>query len=380
MRILFYGYEYPPLGGGAGNAIKNLFKKFAKEKDLYIDFVTSSLDNRYKVKKKFKNITFYELPTGVKSGNDFHSQKPINMMLYTFRSYLLTWKLVLNNNYDMSHFFGFPGGLVSLFFRWKMPYLISLRGVDVPGYNKKFNKYYILYKPLSWLIWKFASFVVTNSKELTKLAKETNRSINYKIIPNGVDENLWKPLDEKDKYKMFSITAGGTRMIKRKGLEYLIRGFAKFYSEVKTGQLVLMSDGEELDNLKRLVNQLDIEEAVIFNGVTEEDKIQRLLPRFHLFCLPSLYEGMSNAVLEALSCGLPVILTNTGGVKNIIKKNGFVVDMKDSEGIYDKIKKLYKDKELRRSMGRRSREIAEKKNWQKAADKYLDLYRKITSL
>lgn len=374
MRILFYSYEYPPLGGGTGNATKNLFKQFTKDENLEIDFITSSLDGKYKREKRFKNITFYMIPTGVRSAQDYHSQKPINMILFTWRAYWLTWKLILKNKYNLSHFFGFPGGLVSLLFRWKMPYVISLRGVDVPGYNKKFKKYYIFYKPLSWLIWKFASFVVTNSRKLTELAIKTSKSIRYKIIPNGVDVNLWKPAKESQKFKKFSITAGGTRMIKRKGLKYLIQGFAKFNKEFKTGQLLLMSDGEEIVNLKNLVKKLKLEKAVIFNKVTDNSKIQQLLPKFHVFCLPSLNEGMCNAALEALACGLPLILTETGGTKELINGNGHIVRMKSANDVYDKIKMLYQDKSQRIEMGRRSREMAGEMSWEKAAGEYIKLY------
>jgi len=90
MRVLFYGYEYPPLGGGVATGIKNLFYYFSKENDLQIDFITSSLKDKYEVVKKYDNITFYKIPIGRKSQESYHKQIPMNMVLYTLRSCFLT--------------------------------------------------------------------------------------------------------------------------------------------------------------------------------------------------------------------------------------------------------------------------------------------------
>ena len=128
MRILFYAYEYPPIGTGVANAVLNLFREFSKQKDLHIDFVTSSLDNKWEVEEVFPNITFYRIPVGKKFSKEKQDkQSPKGMVLYSLNAWLLTWKLVFKHKYNLAHFFGYPGGLVTLLFKWKLPYVVSLR-------------------------------------------------------------------------------------------------------------------------------------------------------------------------------------------------------------------------------------------------------------
>ncbi len=378
MRILFYGYEYPPLGGGAGRAIKNLFEYFSKEKDITIDFITTSLNNKWEVEKKYKNITFYKIPVGSKKNkNNYHKQSPKDMVLYSINAFLLTWKLILKNKYNFSHFFGFPGGLVSFLFRWRMPYIISLRGVDVPGYNDRFKKYYIFYKPLSKIIWHYAKYVTANSKGLSDLAHKTYPNLDIKIIPNGIDTKKWRAVPEDNKYKIFSITAGGTLINKKKGHEYLVNAFALLHKKYKDTRLVLMGDGKCKKEIESLVDKLGISDVVEFTGFMQNEEIAEILPKFHVFCLPSLSESMSNASLEALACGLPLIITKHGASDLILKENGYIVPFRDYNQIYEKMRILYKNKELRGKLGLKSRRIAEGLGWRTIMKKYLELYRDI---
>ena len=88
---------------------------------------------------------------------------------------------------------------------------------------------------------------------------------------------------------------------------------------------------------------------------------------------------MSNAMLEALSSGLPLLSTNTGGADELLKdgSNGFIIKMKDASDIAEKIEKIVTNKNLQDSMGKASRELAETMSWGKVAEQYLDLYKQI---
>lgn len=382
MNVLFFGYEYPPLGGGVGNAIKHLFEEYSKFDDLQIDFVTTSIDNNYKVEKKYKNITFYHIPIGERTPEDYHKQKPKDMVLYIIKSYFLTWRLIFRKKYDLIHFFGYPGGVVPLLFRWKIPYIISLRGVDVPGYNDRFKKIYFIYKPLSKIIWRFAYKVVANSQGLADLAKETAPKQKFKVIPNGVDTKSFYPVSDNEKYHKFSITAGGTLFGAKKGLKYLISGFAKFNKKHPDTRLVLIGSGDLEEELKKQVKKLNIQNSVEFIGRKSHKWIQKNLPKFHVFCLPSINEGMSNAALEALSSGLPLILTDTGGTKEILTEgeNGYTVPKKNTDEISIKIENLYLQPNLRKTFGDASRKKAENMNWNKVAIEYMIIYQKVSKL
>src|SRR3989344_4881417 len=133
-RVLVLNYEFPPLGGGAGNATYYLLKEFAKYPDLEIDLVTSSVDT-FRVEKFAGNITIHFLNIG-KRGN-LHYQTNQKLLMYSWKSYWYSKKLMEEKEYDLCHaFFGIPCGYVAMMLR--LPYIVSLRGSDVPFYNKRF--------------------------------------------------------------------------------------------------------------------------------------------------------------------------------------------------------------------------------------------------
>lgn len=378
MRILLYGYEYPPLGGGTGTALKHLLLELSRFRNLKIDFVTSSLNNEWEEEQLYPNITFYRVPIGIREKERYYSQKPLHMVRYSWNALLLTWKLIFKHKYDITHFFGFPGGLVSLLFRWRYKYIISLRGVDVPGYNARFKMFYIVYKPLAWLIWKFASRVIANSQGLRDLAKKTTPRKKIDVISNGIDTKKFKPVSETRKSNIFTVTAGGTLFGKNKGLRYLIEGFARLNKKHSKTKLVLIGTGDLEEELIKLVDSFEIKDSVDFVGMKSNEWIAKNLPKYHAFVLPSLNEGMSNAALEALSSGLPLILTDTGGTKEILKGNGYIIKKKNSDQIYERLRELYKNKQLRNKMGKESRQIAEKMSWGNVATEYLEVYNSLT--
>ena len=350
-------YEYPPLGGGAGNANHYLLKELSKVKGLEIDLVTSSADNKFEIEKFSSDITIYKLDVSKK---DVHFWRQKEIVSWLFKAYSLSRKLVRDNKYDYCHcWFGFPCGLVGMLLG--IPYLVALRGSDVPGYNKRFGLQYVFLKPLIKKIWSKADKVVANSDDLKDLASLTS-DVKIDVIPNGVDVSEFKAGGGAFKGKLVSTG----RLIPRKGYDYLIKALSK----VDGFELTLIGEGNQTDELKALVLELGVK--VNFIGYVEHSRIAEEYRKADVFVMPSLNEGLSNSLLEAMSCGLPVIVTDTGGVKDLIDGNGFIVEKESSLSIVDALKKL--NAENVREMGARSRKIAEKMSWGSVADKYLRLY------
>lgn len=381
LKIILVSYEFPPLGGGVATAVKSLVDSFP-DHNIRIDIVTSSATNKWKTSFYSDTAIIHHVPIGNKS-KSYQNQTPLNMILFTIFSTVQIFKLLRKNDYDLIHFFGYPGAWPGLLFRNKTPYIISLRGVDVPGYNQKFGLWYRLYKPLTMLSWKYASHIVSNSKWLEHLAHQNLTNIDsskWSIIPNGVDTDKFKPVPDKEKLDHFSVTAGGTLLNPKKDHKHLITGFAKLRKRHNDARLLLFGEGELLKELIDLVDQLGIKDAVEFRGRVDTDTLATQLPKCHVFCLPSLAEGMSNAALEALASGLPLIMTPVGAANEMIieGENGYIVPVKDSNSIYQALKKIYNDADLRKKMGDKSREIAQGFNPSSTAKAYAKLYSKVT--
>lgn len=384
MKVLFFNYEYPPLGGGAANATLCILREYSKISDLKVDLVTTSLSDKYEVEKIGENIIIHRLPIG-KNQNNLHFQSQKDLLVYSWKAILFANKLTKESKYDLTHsFFSVPCGAVSLWLKItkKIPYIISLRGSDVPGYSDRFKFIYVILRPLIRLIWKKSSAVVSNSQGLKELALETNQNQKINIIFNGIDINNFYPEKSIQKSDKFIITLGGTRITARKGINYLIEALGKLIPKYPNIFLRLVGEGNEKENLINLTKELKLDNFVEFVGLIPREKIAPYYQEAKLFVLPSLNEGMSNAMLEALATGLPLVATETGGTSELVEdgKNGLIVKMKDSKDLADKIEMIIKDEELRIGMGQMSRQKAEKMSWENVAKKYYDLYRKVVKI
>jgi len=187
------------------------------------------------------------------------------------------------------------------------------------------------------------------------------------IIPNGVDTEQFKPLPNGVLHKPLRLISTG-RLIERKGYRYLIEAI----SEMKDVELSLVGDGNLRQQLEELAKILSVK--VKFLGSKRHEEIVSLLQSADVFILPSLNEGMSNSILEAMACGLPIIATDTGGSSELIQGNGVIVAKADADTLRKAIVQLQSDPSLVGTMGRRSRELAEKMDWLLMSESYKKTY------
>ncbi len=359
MKILMLNYEFPPLGGGAANANYYLLKEFA-DTDIEIDLVTSSPD-KYEEEEFAENIKIYKLDIGK---NDIHYWKQSEILKYSWKAYWFSKGLMQEKEYDLVHaWFGIPCGFIAK--RLGLPYITALRGSDVPGYNSRFSFQYVFLKPIIRSIWRNSEKVIANSNDLKDLAKKTAPYQPIEVIHNGIDLEEFKPKEIYGDGNILCVS----RLIERKGIQYLIEALQEFDNE-----LVIVGNGNLMDELKNLAKELGVNKRVKFTGEVEHEKIVEYYHDADIFVLPSLNEGMSNTILEAMACGLPIITTDTGGTRLLVKDNGFLVPMKNSNAIADAIKKY--DNKLLKMHGKRSREIVEKMGWNKIAGEYFKTYQK----
>ena len=195
MRILMLNYEFPPIGGGAGKAHLCLLKEFAGNSELSIGVLTSAPKAGYSVEKFAENITIYKVWIHKKN---LHFWRKIEVAQWLFKAWFHYRRLLREKSYDVAHaFFGFPTGWLCLGGAAKLPYIISLRGSDVPGYNVRLGMDYKLLSPVFRRIWKNASVLVANSMGLRKLAAEFMPDLDIGVICNGVYTDRFYPAEEK---------------------------------------------------------------------------------------------------------------------------------------------------------------------------------------
>lgn len=169
------------------------------------------------------------------------------------------------------------------------------------------------------------------------------------LIPNGIDYEKLREKAFREKLtkqdlnipeNSFVIGAIG-RLEPIKSYDVLIRAFKIFNQDIKNSVLVLIGDGSQKTSLEKLALELNIKDNIIFTGYRTD--AYRFYPIFDCFAISSQSEGMSIAILEALSFGLPVITTHRYKTHDLIEnnKNGFIVSVNNYQEFAEKLKKLY---------------------------------------
>jgi glycosyltransferase involved in cell wall biosynthesis len=270
-----------------------------------------------------------------------------------------------------------PGGALALLLKWKrnLSYVLGLRGSDVPGYDVRYRWLYPFLSPSLHMIWRNAVAITSNSYELRSLANRFRPTTSIEVIPNGVDLTRFQPapLANHDSDKPFRILCVA-RLVERKGIGDLISAADSIRQQRPNFKLIFVGRGDHETELKAAVDRLGLQPWVEFKGAVVHHFMPEIYSQADLFVLPSLNEGMSNAVLEAMAAGLPIITTYTGGTAELLRGNGIIIPKQSSDAVAKAVLELWNDDELRRTMGQRSRKIAETLTWERVTDEYLSLY------
>ncbi len=148
------------------------------------------------------------------------------------------------------------------------------------------------------------------------------------------------------------------RLTAVKGQEILIRAAGQLIRPGKRIFLVLLGDGELRRDLEQLTVNLGIAGQVRFLGWRPD--VARIMAVCDIFCLPSRNEGMGKVLVEAMAIGIPIVASNIGGIKHIVRsgENGLLVPAEDLVAWVEAIDRLCRDPERRRRMGDAGRQMA----------------------
>ena len=157
-----------------------------------------------------------------------------------------------------------------------------------------------------------------------------------------------------------------------------ITAVIKIFSEVRkqvAAKLVMVGDGPEKAGAEQLARELGIQRDVLFLG--NQDMMEELLPLADVFLLPSSSESFGLVALEAMSAEVPVVASNLGGLPEVVEHGvtGFLHDPRSIDGFVSSVLRLLRNERLRRSMGRRGRQVArEKFDVNDMVDRYIKVY------
>ena len=177
------------------------------------------------------------------------------------------------------------------------------------------------------------------------------------VIRPAVDPAVFSSVTEECQNNPIKLITTGS-LIWIKGYEYLLMSVKILLDNGIIADLHIIGEGVERSRILFTAQDLNISSQVFLHGKLPPAEVIQQLQQSDIFVLSSLSEGISNAVLEAMSCGLPVVTTDCGGMREAVQDGveGFVVPVRDPEAMAEALHKLALDSDLRKSMGRAGRE------------------------
>ncbi len=230
-------------------------------------------------------------------------------------------------------------------------------------------------------------FSISASDAITAVSRflelETKRTFKIdrpiRVIHNFVDCNEFRPFRNEEMRARFAgaddkIIVHVSNFRKVKNLPVVIDVFAEVRRR-HPAKLLLVGDGPELASVEKLVADRGLTPDVFYLG--DQEFIANILPVGDVFLLPSEHESFGLAALEAMSCGLPVVASNIGGLHEVIQngETGYLFDPHDVRGMSEVIIGLFDDEQRRRDVGLKARERAKRDfGKDKIVGEYVSLY------
>lgn len=379
-KILIFSLDYlPGTISGAEAAIQEITDRISPE-EIEFHMVSLYYDSAVPRVGKIGNVFIHRVGVWGKPNATLeerrqfplHYNKHLFQLVAGIKGYLLHRKYRYDGAWAMmAHGTGVPVSIFNII--TGVPYALTLQEGDAPEYIER------TMKPL-WPLFKraftHARVVQPISEFLGKWAVRMGYSGELALIRNGANPESIKPtfatsdveaLKQKLGKKEGDVYLVNTaRLVSQKGFDTTIRALLLLPMNIK---LLVVGGGPEEDNLKKLVQELKLEDRVVFTGQVERNIVTQYRFAGDIFVGPSRSEGLGNAFLSAMACRLPVIATQVGGIADFLfdaKRNpdkgttGWAVDPDSPEQIAEKVKEILANREAVREVTERAREMVVK--------------------
>ena len=271
----------------------------------------------------------------------------------------------------------------------RLPALFKNENVDSPIFLK-------LFSPDLYLMKRVSMITVMHEGLANRLIQYGFKKDSVYVIPHGIDIATFDNIDElkvkkiREKFvseEKITVLFAAT-LTPHKGVEYLVKSADILINEERLNVKFILAGNISLDKafvekIKRYIEEKGLSKNVVITGFLPYDDLKALYRVSDIFVYPLLgYGGVAISLLEAMAAGLPLIATNIGGLPTQVRDgwNGFLVEPANEKQLAEKIKYLIDHPEERIKMGINSRKLAEGEfNWDKIAEKYIEVYKKVLS-
>lgn len=370
-RLLVITYEYPPIGGGLGKAVRQTAIELAS-----LGHEVTILTARFgdlAPEEQDGPLRLVRLPAFRRHAN--HARLT-DVLSFSVSGLLFGKRRLASDNsfHGILAYLTIPSGIVGLYLslRMKAPLLTLLRGTDVPGHTEIGSWMHALASPVTQLVWRHSHRIVSNSRSMADQLEAARPGLRVDAVWNGVDTSKYSPpeVDQRREQPIRVLYAG--RLVPVKRLEVLLEAWARICRDDPSGAILQLAGfGPERERLETKVRSLGVNEHVQFLGFLSESEMIRAYQAASVFVSISRDEGMPNSVLEAMACGLPVVLSDIGPHREIMGESraGEFCAGDDPVELAGMLRKMMESPEQRALMGSEARlAMMERFSWRKTAE------------
>ena len=300
------------------------------------------------------------------------------MTSFLLSAFIYLPKIVLREQIEAAIvFFSFPCGFLGLWGKrlFGIPYVISLRGGDVPGNEPGLDHLHKALQPLRRLIMKKSMTIVANSNGLKRMSEQAD-PFPVQVIPNGVDTVFFSPEHHSNDNFRFLFVG---RFQEQKNLFFLLENVNSFaQSTTREFELHMVGDGPQKKALRDYAERLMIRDRIKWHGWCDKETLRAVYRQSDCILNPSFYEGMPNVLLEAMACALPAIASNVIGNNEVVCDGvtGYLFNLHQPQSFQTSLQSIIDNAEIAGQFAINARKRVEQDfSWTTMAGRYEDLFK-----
>jgi len=333
-------------------------------------------DNFFQTKIQELHYSFHDIPVAVKKRSEGKDYFRIIRCIYAL------YKILSAEKFHIVHSHGYFADIIGIIVSriLKIPHIATCHGFISNDIILK------IYNKIDKLSLRFCNRVIAVTDEIRKELIHNGIKESKVITIRNATDNISSTTDifmvKTEKKRLLNVRENYFiigyvgRLSKEKGIKYLINAGKILKERIKYFKILIIGSGPERENLETISLKLGLKENITFTGFLSD--VEQWIQTLDVLVLPSLTEGTPLALLEAMSCAIPVVATNVGGVPEIIEsgKNGILVEPRNAKELADAICMLQKDELLRLKLGKEAQVTVQNQygvqNWiKRIEDEYL---------
>lgn len=370
MRLLVLNHEYPPVGGGGGQACKDIIDELAL-RGHEITLVTAHFGDLPKT-EIIGNIRIIRVPSLRKLA---FRVGIAGMSAYILASIFAGLMVIRQWKPDLIHVhFAVPAGITAcvLHSLTRIPYVLTAHLGDVPGgVPEKTNRWFRWVFPFTVPVWKNAARITSVSEFTASLARK-HYHVDPVIIPNGMRIN---PEKRKVIVNHPPRIAFAGRFMPQKNLF----AFIDIMDSVRDLEwnCSMLGDGPLYHPVVDRIKELGLSDRFSLPGWVKTDQVLSCFEQSDILLMPSLSEGLSVVGVQALSAGLVIIANNVGGFSDLVEgtRNGILAEPGDLLKLKEGLRSYLSSPELLLKIRKESLSVVRKFDIVNIVDKYEDVFK-----